>query len=160
MNQTTLLADRFSEAGDSQASMMLAKRSSGLTTGATMALSLDGTGTTNLVIPNGSNRVWNVTVKWSAVVTSIAGTATGVSVGNVISGTTELTFKRVGGTSSLVGITRNVSTYDSSMSSAAMGYSSGGSGQLSIVFTGPTFAGGGTLTIRSVAKIELTEIAW
>jgi hypothetical protein len=125
-----------------------------------MTLSLDGTGTTNLLIPDGNNRVWNVTVKWSSVVTVISGTATGVTVGDVISGTTELTFKRVGGTSSLVGITRNVTTYDTSMSAASMGYAAGGSGQLALTFTGPTFAGGGTLTVRSVAKVELTEIGW
>jgi trimeric autotransporter adhesin len=150
----------FASNGDAQQSLLTARREAAITTAGTMALSLDGTGSTNLIIPAGNNRVWNVTVKWASVVTSISGTATGVSVGNVISGTTELTFKRVGGTSSLVGITRNVSTYDTSMSSASMSYSAGGSGELALLFTGPTFAGGGTLTVRSVAKVELTEIAW
>jgi hypothetical protein len=140
--------------------VVLSRASSALATGATMTLSLDGTGTTNLLIPDGANRIWNATIRWSSVVTSISGTATGVSVGNVISGITELTFKRVSGVSSLVGITRNVTTYDSSMASASMTYSAGASGELALAFTAPTFAGGGTLTMRSVANVELTEMGW
>jgi hypothetical protein len=46
------------------------------------------------------------------------------------------------------------------MSSASMAYAAGGSGELSLTFAAPLFSGGGTLTTRSVARIELTEIAW
>jgi hypothetical protein len=125
-----------------------------------MLLSLDGTGSTNLIIPDGNNRLWNVQVNWNAVVTSISGTATGVTVGDVIAGNTELAFKRVGGTSSVVGTIRNVSTYDASMSAATMTYSAGASQELALTFTGPTFAGGGSVTVRSVARVQLTETAW
>jgi hypothetical protein len=159
--QNALASGQFSATGDAQSATLITRRSAGsLTTGATMLLSLDGTGSTNLIIPNGNNRLWNVQVNWNAVVTSISGTATGVTVGDVIAGNTELAFKRVGGTSSVVGTIRNVSTYDASMSAATMTYSAGASQELALTFTGPTFAGGGSVTVRSVARVQLTETAW
>jgi hypothetical protein len=71
---------RFSTTGDAQVSQLIARREATLTTGGTTVLSLDGTGVTNLIIPEGNNRVWNVVASWTAVVTAITGTATGVSV--------------------------------------------------------------------------------
>lgn len=131
-----------------------------LTTGATANLSLDGSGSTNLIIPT-TNRAWNVTVKWVAVVTVITGTATGVTVGDTITQVQTLGFKRVGGTSSLVGTANTISTNsNTSMSTASMTYTAGASQELAMTFTAPTFAGGGTITCRVVAKVELTEVAW
>jgi hypothetical protein len=46
------------------------------------------------------------------------------------------------------------------MSAATMTYSAGASQELALTFTGPTFAGGGSVTVRSVARVQLTETAW
>jgi hypothetical protein len=147
--------------GNAQQSVLLARREATLTTGATTILSLDGTGTTNLIIPNGSNRSWNVKINYVAVVTLITGTATGVTVGDTKSQNIEIGFKKVGGTSSLVGTgSYSIAQEDASMNSATLTPTAGASQQLALTFTAPTFAGGGTITCRAVAKIELVELAW
>jgi hypothetical protein len=132
-----------------------------LTTAAITVLSLDGTGTTNLIIPNGNNRAWNVTIDTIAVVTAITGTATGVSVGHCYSETKQLLFKRIGGTSSIVGtVDTSAIKSDSGMSTASITISAGGSQQMAITFTAPTFAGSGSITCRIVSKVMLVEVAY
>ena len=147
--------------GECQNSELIACRSQTLTTAATTVLSLDGSGTTNLIIPNGNNRAWNVTIKYVATVTLITGTATGVTVGDTKSQNIEIGFKRVGGTSSLVGAgSYSIAQEDASMNTATLVPTAGGSQELALTFTAPTFAGGGSVTCRVVAKVELTEVAW
>lgn len=151
----------FSTRGDAQQSLLTARNSSTLTTGATLVLSLDGTGTTNLIIPSGNNRAWNVQVDTIAVVTAITGTATGVSVGHCYRETKQLLFKRIGGTSSIVGtVDTSAIKSDSGMSTASITISAGGSQQMAITFTAPTFAGGGSVTCRVVSKVMLVEVAY
>jgi hypothetical protein len=136
-------------------------RLASLTTAATTVLSLDGTGTTNLIIPNGNNRAWNVSVDWVAVVTAITGTATGITVGDIITGESKFGFKRIGGTSSVRNFIRDASASDSLiMDTCSMTYTAGASQQLAMTFTGPTFAGGGSVTMRIVAKVSLVEVAY
>jgi hypothetical protein len=159
--QTSTASGRFANTGDAQQSLLTARNSSALTTGATLALSLDGTGTTNLIIPNTNNRAWNVTIDTIAVVTAITGTATGVSVGHCYSETKQLLFKRIGGTSSIVGtVDTSAIKSDSGMSTASITISAGGSQQMAITFTAPTFAGGGSVTCRVVSKVSLVEVAY
>jgi hypothetical protein len=143
-----------------QWSNLLAFKADTLTTGATTILSLDGTGTTNLIIPFGNNRIWNVKVSTVAVVTVITGTATGVSVGDSFMENRNLLFKRVGGTSSIVGVGTAEIIADTSMLTALMTYTAGASQELALTFNGATFAGGGSLTIRVVSKVELVEVAY
>jgi hypothetical protein len=151
----------FSSDGDSMQSLLTARKLDTLTTAATTVLSLDGTGTTNLIIPNGNNRAWNVTIDTIAVVTAITGTATGVSVGHCYSETKQLLFKRIGGTSSIVGtVDTSAIKSDSGMSTASITISAGGSQQMAITFTAPTFAGGGSVTCRVVSKVSLVEVAY
>lgn len=150
---------------NAQISDLISRKIDTLTTGGTTVLSLDGTGTTNLVIPgligSGNSRAWNVQVNWVAVVTAITGTATGVTVGDTITQVQTLGFKRLGGTSSLVGTANTLSTNsNTSMSTASMAYTVGASQELALTFTAPTFAGGGTVTCRVVARVELTEVAY
>jgi len=122
---------------------------------------LDGTGTTNLIIPTGVNRVWNVVSSWVAVVIGTSGTTTGVNVGDVITQCNLFAFKKIGGTSSIVGSVTNVATHnDAGMASASMGYSAGASQELALTFTAPTFAGGGSVSLRIVNKLMLTEVAY
>jgi hypothetical protein len=144
--------------GQAQMSELLALRKDTLTTAATTVLSLDGTGTTNLIIPDGNNRVWNVTIDTTAVVTAVNGTS-GIAVGDVYSETTKLTFKKIGGTSSLVGILSQNAVHDGGMGTATMNFSAGSSQELQIEFQAPSF-GAGDITVRVVSKVSLVEVAY
>jgi hypothetical protein len=153
-------------AGTFQNSVVLATGNPTLTSGATATLSLDGGGTTNLVtipasVNNQSNRSWNVTIKYTAVVTNITGTATGISIGDTKTQNIDIGFKKVGASSSLVGAgSYSIPQEDSSMSSASLVPSSAGGGTLALTFTAPTFAGGGSITLKIIAKLELTEAGY
>jgi hypothetical protein len=147
--------------GLAQSSEVIAIREGSLTTAATTVLSLDGTGVTNLIIPNGNNRAWNVQIDTIAVVTAITGTATGVTVGDCYRETKQLLFKRIGGTSSIVGtVDTSAIKSDSGMSTASITISAGGSQQMAITFTAPNFVGGGSVTCRVVSKVSLVEVAY
>jgi hypothetical protein len=152
---------KFVLLGDAQVSQLVARKSDTLLTAATTVLSLDGTGTTNLIIPTGTNRMWNVTIKYVAVVTTITGTATGVTVGDTKSQNIEIGFKKVGGVSSLVGSgVYSIPQEDASMGTASLTPTAGASQELALTFTAPTFSGGGSVTCRVVAKVELVEVAY
>jgi len=151
----------FAASSDAQQSLLTARKSDTLTTAATTVLSLDGPGTSNLISPLGNNRAWNVQIDTIAVVTAITGTATGVSVGHCYSETKQLLFKRIGGTSSIVGtVDTSAIKSDSGMATASITISAGGSQQMAITFTAPTFAGGGSVTCRVVSKVSLVEVAY
>ncbi len=159
--QTTIANGLFSSQSDAQQSLLTARKLDILTTAATTVLSLDGTGTTNLIIPNGNNRAWNVQIDTIAVVTAITGTATGVSVGDCYRETKQLLFKRIGGTSSIVGtVDTSAIKSDSGMATASMTVTAGASQQMALTFTGPTFTGGGSVTCRVVSKVSLVEVAY
>ena len=134
-----------------------------LTTGATTVLSLDGSGTGDFVIPDGNNRAWNVQVRWVAVVTSL-GSATGVTIGDTKTSTDLLAVVKRGGVTTVSAHTsagtHAIETIAGSLTAANITYSAGASQQMQITFTGPTFAGGGSVTMRVVAAISLTEVAY
>jgi hypothetical protein len=150
--------------GNAQQSLLTAKREDILTTAATTVLSLDGTGTTNLIIPEGNNRMWNVQVRWVAVVTAITGTATGVTVGDTKASTDLLAVAKRSGTTTVSAHTsagtHAIETIAGSLTAANIAYTAGASQEMAITFTGPTFAGGGSVTMRVVAAISLTEVAY
>jgi hypothetical protein len=154
----------FGEYGRCQQSLLTANRQAALTTAATTVLSLDGTGITNLIIPSGNDRAWNVQVNWVAVVTTITGIATGISVGDVITSIDLLAFKRVGGISSASThtstATKTMVTTPAQYAACAINYTAGASQEMALTFTAPTFVGGGSVTMRVVARIELSEVAW
>jgi len=159
--QNTHTSGRFSATGDAQQSSLVARKEDTLNSAATTVLSLDGTGTTNLIIPDGNNRAWNVTIKYTSIVTGITGVATGVNIGDMKAQTLTIGFKKIGGVSSVVGTISVISTHeDTSMGSAALGVSAGASQEMALTYTAPTFTGGGSLDIRTVAKVELTEVAY
>lgn len=145
--------------GNAQLSQLVSNAYPNLTTGGTSILSLDGTGTTNLIIPRTSN-AWNVKIKTVATVVSIVGTATGVTVGDIYGETKELIFKRLAaGTSSIVGSVNTVYVNsDASMATTAITVTAGASQEMKIEFKAPTFAGGGTVQFKVVSSVELTEI--
>jgi hypothetical protein len=163
-SQFSLASNKFSSNGDAQQSLLTARNSSALTTGATLALSLDGTGTSKLIIPNGNNRMWNVQVRWVAVVTAITGTATGVTVGDTKTSTDLLAVAKRSGTTTVSAHTsagtHAIETTAGSLTAVNIAYTAGASQEMAITFTGPTFVGGGSVTMRVVAAISLTEVAY
>ena len=159
-NMFTTGYGNFALQGDNQSSIIAARKQDTLTTAATTILSLDGTGTTNLIIPSG-NRAWNVQIDTISVVTAITGTATGVSVGDVYSEVKNLLFKRIGGTSSIVGTVDTTSIKsNTSMATASLTVTAGASQEMALTFASPSFSGGGSLTIRVVSKLSLVEVAY
>lgn len=152
----------FSANGDNQWSEAMPKISTaGLGTGATTIVRLDGSGTTHLMAPYTDNRIWNCTVKIQAVVVATSGTTTGVVVGDAWTRKDEFTLIKVGGTSSILDAVEKGTPRDSaSMNACDFNYTIGGSNDLISTFTAPTFAGGGTLTIRVSAYIHIAELAW
>jgi len=142
--------------GQSQISFLNPSKIDTLASSATTVLSLDGTGTTGLIIPLGNNRAWNVTVKWVAVCTATGSGTT--AVGDVAIATDSFMFKRVGGTSSIGTLSNLQNSQDATMAGATCSYAVGGSQDLQISFTAPASAN--ATTFRVVAKVELTEVAW
>ena len=88
--------NQFSRLGSGigQASDLKAYSTASLLSGGTILLALDGSGA---LITSGLNAAWNVQVNWVAVVTGITGTATGISIGDVITSVDLLAYKRVAG---------------------------------------------------------------
>jgi len=151
--------DSISTRGDAQFTSYISRVSSTLTSGGTVILTNSGGYVQG--IPLGNNRMWNVQVRWVAVVTAITGTATGVTVGDTKSQNIEIGFKKVGGVSSLVGGgVFSTAQQDASMASASLVPTAGASQELALTFTAPTFSGGGSVTCRVVAKVELVEVAY
>jgi hypothetical protein len=153
--QNSTAAYKFSLNGDAQQSNLTARREASLNSAATTVLSLDGTGTTNLIIPNGNNRLWAVKVVATAFVSVAGGT---LVLGDSYMGEFTLLFKRVGGTSSVVGVNAGNIIYDTNMATAAFTFAAGASQDLQITFKAPTTAS--ATTFRCVAKVELVEVAY
>jgi hypothetical protein len=152
--------------GTFQNSIVLPYASRTYTSGATGVLGLAGgtylSASLEYILPTGNNRSWQVRISYTAVVTAISGTATGVSVGDTKTQTQEVGVRKVGGiTSILTGSPNNgIALEDASMNTAQMNYSVGAGQDLLPTFLAPTFAGGGTLTISITMTMILTEVAW
>ena len=139
-----------------QTSNLISYKDDTLNSAATTVLSLDGTGTTNLIIPLNNNRLWAAKVTATAFVNAVSGTT--LVLGDSYMGEYTILFKRVGGTSSVVGVTGGAVISDTNMSTAAFNFSAGASQELSITFVAPTTASADTF--RCVAKVELVEVAY
>ena len=164
-NSVSVLYNQFSTLGGGigQASNLKAYSTTDLLSGGGIVLTLDGTGVTN-VIASGLNAAWNVQVNWVAVVTAITGTATGISVGDVITSIDLLVYKRVAGVITVSPhtsvATKTLVTTPAAYAACAINYGTSGAADLRLTFTAPTFAGGGSVTMRVVARVELSEVAW
>jgi hypothetical protein len=108
---------------------------------------------TPYLIPIASNCVWQVSVDVSAVAKTAAGT---ISIGDSYGGKFVLTFKRVNGTSSVVGVNQAISSYDASMESTQIQFTVGASQDLRILFKAPTTASGINFTITATVDITQT----
>ena len=127
-------------------------------------MSLDGTGVTNLIIPAGDNtakRMWKVKVEYVGTITTITGTATGLIVGDTVYGEENFGFKKVGVTLTMGPIMNETQSSDNAiMDTCELVVTAGASQEMALTFTGPTFAGGGSVTMRVVAKVALVEVAF
>ena len=151
---------QFSAVGDAQSSFMVARRQATLNSSGTAKLSLDGTGTTGLIIPNGNNRSWNVFVDWVIVCTVLGtGTSGGLAVGGTHTGTDAFYFIRVGGTSSISAQTNLASHNTSGMASSNITFAVGAAQDLQITLVAPSSAGTAS-TFRAVVNVRLVEVAW
>jgi hypothetical protein len=148
---------QFAARGDAQTSTILARRFDNLIASGGAVLHVDGVGS-EIIRGQGNNYAWQIIATWTAVVTSIIGTADGVSVGDVITQTNALTYKRVAGTSSITGVDTLASHSDLSMSTATMAYTVGALEELIPTFNAPSFTGGGQIGVRILNKMMLTEI--
>jgi hypothetical protein len=102
-----------------------------------------------------------VTVKYNAVITSITGTANSLSVGDFMQGVAEVGFNRLSGTSTVTSAIRDSKvSKNATIDTASMTYTVGGSNDLRLTWAAPTFTGGGSVTMRVVAKLELVELAF
>jgi hypothetical protein len=158
--QNALASGQFSARGDAQSSTLISRRSAGsLTSGATMTLSLDGTGTTNLIIPP-TGKTWAVKIQYASRVVGVSGSATGVTNNDSKTQTQEIGVKNIGGVTTILSGSPNngIALEDPSMNTASMSYSVGGSNEIVMTFTAPIFAGGGSLTIKAVATLSITEV--
>ena len=143
--------------GTAQSSYVQAYRETTLSVGQTANLSLDGTGTTNLIIPTNS-RIWNVTVNWVAVCLN-SGSGTTIN-GESSIGTDIFMFKYNSGTaSSVISPITNIQNYaETSMIGAILNYSVLGTNTLKLQFTAPTTAN--NTQFRIVSKVSLVEVAY
>ena len=139
-----------------QCSIVMSKKQDTLSTGGTTVLSLDGTGTTNLIIPDGNNRLWSAKITATAFVSANSGT-TLVNGDSYMAEYTVL-FKKVSGTSSVVGTNAGNIIHDTNMAGATFTFAAGASQDLQITFNAPTAASADTF--RCVAKVELVETAF
>ena len=161
----SVMYNQFSTLGSGigQASDFKSYSTASLLSGGTVVLTLDGTGATNYITAS-LNEAYNVQTNWVAVVTAITGTATGISVGDVITSIDLLAYKRVAGAATVTPhtsvATKLMVTSPGQYSACAINYIAGFSAEMNLTFTGPTFLGGGTLTMRIVAKSEVSSVAW
>ena len=165
-NTSSTMYNQFSTLGSGigQASDFKSYSTASLLSGGTVILTLDGTGVTNYITTASLNEAYNVQTNWVAVVTAITGTATGISVGDVITSIDLLAYKRVAGVATVTphtsAATKLMVTSPAQYSACAISFLAGGNQEMALTFTGPTFLGGGTLTMRIVAKSEVSSVAW
>lgn len=122
----------------------------------TTVIQTDTTNSNLAIVPNGTG----------ALIASIPdGTATGVSVDDTKVSTDLLAVRRNAAGTIAVSPhtsagTQVIETIAGSLTTANVAYSAGGSSNLVITFTAPTFSGGGSLIMDIVAALEITELGF
>jgi hypothetical protein len=144
---------RFTITGDAQGSEAIYRLNSGFTNGQTKEIFLDGA---SVRLTPFTNSALTINFDVVAIVTAISGTATGVTVGDMFSQNEIVALKNVAGTTTVVGSHSIYNLHDASMSSCDTTYLNTGTA-LAVNFNGPSFAGGGTVTLRIVVKARIVE---
>jgi len=144
---------RFTITGDAQGSEAILRLVDGFTDAQTKEIYLDGS---SLRITGPTNSAMTVNIDIVAIVTAISGTATGVTVGDMFSQNEICAYKNIAGTGTVVGSQSIQKLHDASMAACDTAFATTGAA-LQVFFTGPNFAGGGTVTLRIVAKARIVE---
>jgi hypothetical protein len=153
--QKALASGRFASTGDTQESMVNLFRSATLNSGDLIELLIGST--VVYAVPQGSNRVWSVIAKCTAVCTADPDGV--VAVGSAYTATYILGFKRIGGTVSMVGTADLIyENEDAPMADSDFIFSAGASNNLKIEFQAPVLASDNTF--RSNCTLFITEIAY
>lgn len=144
---------RFSIDGDAQGSETILRLVDGFTDLQTKEIYLDGS---SLRIAGPTNSAMTINIDIVAIVTAISGTASGVTVGDMFSQNEICAYKNIGGTGTVVGSNSIHKLHDASMAACDTAFATTGAA-LQVFFTGPNFSGGGTVTLRIVAKARIVE---
>ncbi|GDX37466.1 hypothetical protein LBMAG19_6120 [Candidatus Pelagibacterales bacterium] len=161
--QIAMSSNRFASTGDSQNSIIQSKRTSSDVTGATMEATTSGAApaASNYILPTNLSS-WFIQSSYVAIVTVITGIATGITVGDAWSGLDIFQAKRIGGVTTLSSVTSSASkqmvTTPAQYVASVMAYTVGGGNQIVPTLTFPTFAGGGSITVRLTVKMDVTEV--
>ena len=144
---------RFTITGDAQGSEAILRLVDGFTDLQTKEIYLDGS---SLRITGPTNSAMTVNIDIVAIVTAISGTASGVSIGDMFSQNEICAYKNIAGTGTVVGSFSLHKLHDASMAACDTAFATTGAA-LQVFFTGPNFAGGGSVTLRIVAKARIVE---
>lgn len=141
--------------GSAQVSTVVQRANATMTFPAPAVLYSDSS--TVLILPDGNNRAWNMSIDWVAVVTN-PGAAAGTTIGDTAIGKNMVLVRKVGGVvtigtnSSIAASNSNASMNGCSMSVVTAG------GAVILSFTPPT--GANNTILRVVATVNFTELAW
>lgn len=147
--------------GDNQYTLLVARRYiTSVVTGQTGITLYIGDGTSTEIIPDVTSltyRTWTVRIQWNVVISAKSGTTTGLSVADTVGGMDMVVLKKTGSTVTVVETSLGTVYGDTNMKTGlSMGYTASGT-NFRINLVAPTFAGGGSLTLKANAVMHITE---
>lgn len=147
--------------GDNQRSLLVARRYiTGVTTGQTGITLYIGDGTSTEIVPGVTSltyRTWTMRVTWNCVISATSGTTTGLAAGNTVGAEDFVVLKKTGSTVTVIESSLGTIYGDTNMKTGiSMGYTASGT-NLRLNLVAPTFAGGGSLTLKTNASLETLE---
>lgn len=147
--------------GDNQYSILVARRYiTGVTTGQTGITLYIGNGTSTEIIPDVTSltyKTWTVKIQWNVVISATSGTTTGLAAADTVGAEDIIVIKKTGSTVTVVETSLGTVYGDTNLKTGlSMGYTASGT-NFRINLVAPTFAGGGSLTLKSNAVLHITE---
>lgn len=147
--------------GDNQFSMLVARRYiTGATTGQTGITLYIGDGTSTEIIPDVTSltyRTWTVEIRWNVVISATSGTTTGLAASDTVGAVDTIVLKKTGSTVTVIESTLGTIIGSTNLKTGlSMGYTASGT-NFRINLVAPTFAGGGSLTLKTNAVLHITE---
>jgi len=155
--QLAYAGGNFSVRGDAQHSQYVAKAATFNQAGVQPFALVIGKGTTIPLAITDTNRVWSVVVDF-VMVCNDAGSAVGLTTGEVYKVQKSFFFKVVGGSSSISSIDSYNEQSDANMGGASLTVSTGPGNTLALVATTPVASN--VSDFRAMAHVSISEIAW
>lgn len=146
---------------DNQHSLLIARRYiTGVTTGQTGITLYIGDGTSTEIVPSVTSltyRTWTVKILWNVVISATSGTTTGLAAADTVGAEDFVILKKTGSTVTVIESSLGTIYGDTNMKTGiAMGYTASGT-NLRLNLVAPTFAGGGSLTLKCHATMHIAE---